>query len=66
MTEPENAIGIKNLEIENKKKVAGLATHSKGYAYGCSVPRLTRFASDACMGPDHIFCSWRPAFRKAT
>ena len=35
------------------KKVVGLATHNTGNAYGCSVPRLTRFTPGVCMGPDH-------------
>ena len=35
------------------KKAVGLTTHNTGNAYGCSVPRLTRFTPNACMGPDH-------------
>lgn len=34
------------------KKVVGFTTHSTTNAYGCSVPRLTRFAPGTCMGPD--------------
>jgi len=38
--------------ISHLKKMAGF-THStaKLSAYGCSVPRLTRFTGSACMGP---------------
>ncbi len=41
------------LIINNQfKKVVGFATHNTTHTYGCSVPRLTRFVPDACMGPD--------------
>jgi len=35
------------------KKVAGFALHTDTDAYGCSVPRLTRFACADCKGPGH-------------
>jgi len=38
-----------------KLKVVGFATHNQAFAYGCSVPRLTRFAGLACMGPDRYY-----------
>ncbi len=33
--------------------MAGFTTAQPGTRYGCSVPRLTRFAGPACMGPGH-------------
>ena len=35
------------------KKAAGFTTHNQAQAYGCSVPRLTRFAGSVCIGPGH-------------
>jgi len=48
--------------------VAGLTHSTAGqHAYGCSVPRLTRFAGSACMGPGHnhslMIISWAMIIR---
>jgi hypothetical protein len=53
-------VGIGARVHADVKKVVGFATHNQDTAYGCSVPRLTRFTVLTCMGPDqkcYFVCS---------